>query len=72
VHHPLHDQGRGHAQDARQRGQLLVLQALVGGQVGGDDPDQVVGVAEEALSVNDLRDGCEPRLEAQQGPGKVV
>jgi hypothetical protein len=41
--------------DAGQRGQLLVAQCRKAVEVPRDDPEQVVGVAEEALCVPDLR-----------------
>ena len=40
---------------------MSVVKALVGGEIGRDDSDQVVGVAEEPLGFDDLRDigqGC--------------
>ncbi len=43
------------------------MQALVCGQVGGDDAQQVVGVTEEPLGLDDLRDACDSFLEAQEG-----
>src|ERR1017187_9802973 len=44
----LHDNRRRHALDARQRRQCFITELLVGGNVGGDDAEEVVGFSEEA------------------------
>ena len=41
----LHDEGGAEALDAGQRGELVVVDLLEGGQVAGDDSEEVVGVA---------------------------
>jgi hypothetical protein len=50
----LHHDRRRDAADTGKRSQLLVVEALVGAHVGGDDAEQVVGLAEEPLGVDDL------------------
>lgn len=40
--------------DAGQGGELLIAEVLVGGEVGGGDADQVVGVSEEPFGVAHL------------------
>src|SRR5918993_1326466 len=40
--------------DAGQGGELLIAEVLVGGEVGGGDADQVVGVSEEPFGVANL------------------
>jgi NAD(P)-dependent dehydrogenase (short-subunit alcohol dehydrogenase family) len=65
--HVLHDQGGVQPLYARQRGQDVVLQALVGGQVRGEDAQQVIGIAEQPLRLYDLANARDRRLEAQQG-----
>jgi hypothetical protein len=49
IDNALHYDCRGEPVHAGKSGELLVTQGLVGGQVGGGDPQQVVGVAEQAL-----------------------
>jgi threonine/homoserine/homoserine lactone efflux protein len=66
LHYPLRDQGRCHPLDAGQRGELVVLQLLVRREVSRDDPEQVVGLAEEPLGLHDLGDGRHTGLEAEQ------
>jgi hypothetical protein len=43
------------------------LQALVGRQAGGDDAQQVVGVTEEPLGLEHVRDGRDSFFEAHEG-----
>jgi hypothetical protein len=42
--------------DAGQRGELLVAQCDVGVEVGGDDTQQLVGIAEQPLRLVNLGD----------------
>jgi hypothetical protein len=42
---------------------LVVAEGLVGGDVGGGDPEEVVGIAEESFGVADLRDLGQAALE---------
>jgi len=41
----------------------VVVQLLVGGRAGGDDPQEVVRLAEQALSLDDLGDGRDGLVE---------
>ena len=59
----FHHDRRGEPLHAGQGGQLLVAEGLVGVEVGGGHPDQVVGVAEEPLRVADLGDLGQALLE---------
>jgi hypothetical protein len=59
----LHDDGRSEPVHARQRGELLVAQHLVGLQVGSGDPDEIVRVAEESLGLADSRNRGQAALE---------
>ena len=43
--------------------EFLIAQRLVGGQVGGGDADQVIGVAEQPFGVADLWDADQATLE---------
>ena len=63
----LRHQGRCHPLDPWQPRNLVVLQALVCREVGGDDPQQVVGLAEETFGLHDVGNARNPRLEAKQG-----
>ncbi|GGK83798.1 hypothetical protein GCM10011509_35400 [Ornithinimicrobium pekingense] len=49
-----------------QRGQLLVVQLLKGGQVARDDVEQVVGIADQALGAEHVRDGVDGGVEGVQ------
>ena|ERR1700684_4333990 len=55
--------------DARQGGELLVPQGHIVIQVGRDDAEQVVGVAEQSLGVADLRYRDERGFENGNGAG---
>ena len=50
----LHDEGGAESLDAGEGGEAVVVELLVGGQVGGDDAQKVVGFAEEPLSFPDV------------------
>jgi hypothetical protein len=45
----FHDEGGGEALDAGKSGEALIVELLEGGQVGGDNAQEVVGLAEEPL-----------------------
>jgi hypothetical protein len=47
----FHDEGGVEAQYAREGCEVLVVELRVGGQVAGDDAQEVVRVAEQALGV---------------------
>ena|SRR5262245_15739060 len=51
IHDALHHDRRGELPNARKGAELLVADALVGGQVGGDDANEIVRVAEQPLSM---------------------
>lgn len=53
--------------DAGQGGELVVVHLLEGGQVAGDDPEQVVGVAEQPLGLLDVGDGGDGPFEGVDG-----
>jgi hypothetical protein len=57
----FHDDGGGEPPHAGQGGELLVAEGLVGGDVGGGDAEEVVGVAEEPLGVADSGISARPR-----------
>lgn len=65
----LHDEGGGQALDAGEPGQLLVVEQLKRGQVGGCDPQKVVGLAEQALRLQHVRDGGHGLFEGGDGVG---
>lgn len=65
----LHDEGGGQALDPGQSGELLVVELLEGGQVGGGDTEQVVGFAEQALRLDDVRDSAHGLFEGRDGVG---
>jgi hypothetical protein len=50
----FHHDGGGEPSHAGQGGELVVPEGLVGGDVGGGHPEQVVGVTEEPFGVADL------------------
>jgi len=58
--------------DARQGGELLVPQGHIVIQVGRDDAEQVVGVAEQPLGVADLRYRDERGFESFNGAGVLA
>ena len=53
--------------DPGERGEGLVLECGVGVEVGGDDAQEIVGVAEESLGLDDVRDAGDGFFERQQG-----
>jgi hypothetical protein len=63
----FHDEGGVQALDVGEGGQVVVFEALVGAEVGGDDAEEVVGVAEEALGLDYLGDAGYSFLEAEEG-----
>jgi len=63
----LHDQRRAEPQDAGQRCEVLVIELPVGGQVAGDDTQEVVRIAEQALSLEHVRNRGELLLEGGDG-----
>jgi hypothetical protein len=62
----LHDERRVQPLDARECGQCVVLKALIRTEIGGDDTQEIVGVAEESLGLHDVRDGGDRCLEPQE------
>jgi hypothetical protein len=46
----LHHERRAEALNSREHGQFLVVQALVGRQVGADDAQEIVRIAEKPLA----------------------
>jgi hypothetical protein len=50
----LHNEGGAEALDAWEGGEVVVLDLLEGGQVGGDDAQKVVGLTEEPLGLPDV------------------
>jgi hypothetical protein len=56
LHDAFHDDRGGEPLHAGQGGEVLVAEGLVGGDVGGGDAEEVVGVAEEPFGVADLGD----------------
>ena len=65
-HDSLHHEGGGHSLYARKDAELVVLQRMVGGEVGGDDAQQVVGVTEQALGGQDAGNGGQSRFEGPE------
>ena len=63
----LHDEGRAEALEAGEGGEALVVELLEGGQVGGDDAQEVVGLTEEPLGLADVRDGGDGLFERVDG-----
>jgi threonine/homoserine/homoserine lactone efflux protein len=63
----LHDEGGAKALDAWEGGEAVVVDLLEGGQVGGDDAQKIVGLAEEPLGLPDVRDGGDSLLERVDG-----
>ena len=59
----LHDEGGAKALDAGESGEALVVELLEGGQVGGDDAQEVVGFAEEPLGFPDVGYGRDSLFE---------
>jgi hypothetical protein len=57
LHDILHDKGGRQALDAGEPGELLVVELLEGGEVGGGDAQEVVGFPEQALCLEHVRDG---------------
>ena len=53
--------------DAGEGGEAFVVELLVGGQVGGDDAEKVVGFAEEPLGFPDVGDGRDSLFERVDG-----
>ena len=53
--------------DAGEGGEALVVELLVGGQVGGGDAQKVVGFAEEPLGFSDVGDGGDSLFERVDG-----
>jgi hypothetical protein len=53
--------------DPWEGGEAFVVELLEGGQVGGDDAQQVVGFAEEPLSFPDVGDGGDSLFERVDG-----
>jgi len=53
----LHDEGGAEALDAGESGEALVVELLEGGEVCGDDAQEVVGLTEEPLGLPDVGDG---------------
>ena len=49
--------------DAGEGGEAVVVDILIGGQVGGDDAQEVVGLTEEPLGLADVRDCGDGLLE---------
>jgi len=61
----LHHERRLEPADARDVRERAVVELLEGGEVAAHDPQQVVGVAEQALCLEDLRHLDHRRLEAE-------
>ena len=53
--------------DAGESGEALVVELLEGGQVGGDDAQEVVGFAEEPLGFPDVGYGRDSLFERVDG-----
>ena len=58
--------------DSRQGGELAIPQCRIAIQVGRDDAEQVVGVAEQPLGVPDLRHCDERGFESGHGAGVLA
>ena len=67
LHHILHYQGGDQPLDTGQCRQAVIVQLLEGGQVAGDDVEQVVGIAEQPLCLNHLRHVRQRGLEGLDG-----
>ena len=65
----FHHDRRRDPHDAWQAGQLVISQGRIFIQVGRDDAEQVVGIAEQPLRVPDLRDGGDRGFEGGHGGG---
>ncbi len=63
----LHNEGGAEALDAWEGGEVVVLDLLEGGQVGGDDAQKVVGLTEEPLGLPDVGDGGDSLFERLDG-----
>src|SRR5688572_29713805 len=63
----LHDEGGAEPLDAGEGGEALIVELLIGGQVGGDDAQQVVGLTEEPLGLPDVGDGRDSLFERVDG-----
>jgi len=59
----FHHNGRSEPLHTGQRGELLVPKPLIGSDVSGSDPDEVVGVSEEPFCMTHLRDCRQAALE---------
>jgi hypothetical protein len=63
----FHHDRRDEALHARQGGEFLVAQDLVGGQVGSGHPDQVVRIAEQPFRLAHFRNADQAALEPGNG-----
>jgi hypothetical protein len=63
----LHDEGGAEALDAGEGGEALVVELLEGGQVGGDDAQEVVGLTEEPLGFPYVGNGGDSLFERVDG-----
>ena len=68
----LHRELRVDAGKARQLGQVVHVEGLVGGLVGDRDAHDVVGKAEHAAALDDLVEGGDPRFEGLDGDAVVL
>ena len=63
----LHDEGGAQSLYSGEVGESLVVELLERGKVTADDPEQIIGIAEESLGLDDVRHRSDRILEGREG-----